>query len=276
MQACTRRFIWPALALWIALAFPGVQAAPELPPLFEAHDENSSARVDHRVWNEFLSRFLRSSPDGVTRVAYGAADYEVRSWLALYLSDLQRVPVLRLRRSEQRAFWINFYNAATIKLVLDRYPVQSIRDINISPGFFVKGPWGAQRYKVEGQNLSLDDVDQRILRPVWNDPRIHYALNRAALGGPDLAPRAYTAENTESLLDETVRAFVNHPRGARIEDGRLHVSGFYAWFRKDFGNSDAGIIAHLRQYATPEFANALSEMRKFSSDDFDWSLNDAR
>lgn len=265
------------LALILACATAAAAAPkPELWPAFAVHDANSTTRIDHSPWDTFLAAYVKPAPDGIHRVAYGAVDTEARLRLSVYLSDLQRTEVNKLNRAEQRAYWINFYNAATIKLVLDRYPLASILDIDISPGLFAKGPWGARRYKAIGENLSLDDMEHRILRPIWNDPRTHYAVNCASLGCPNLATRAYTAANMEALLDEGARAYVNHRRGARVENGKLIVSSIYEWFRSDFGGDDAGVIEHLKRYAAPELAAKLAGVREISDDGYDWSLNDQR
>lgn len=267
-----------ALSLVLICTATAGTAAPEaeLWPFFAAHDIDSTTRIDHRPWDEFLARYVKTSADGIHRLAYGAVSTEDRLRISVYLSDLQRTPVRKLNRAEQRAYWINFYNAATIKTVLDRYPVASILDIDISPGLFVKGPWGAKRYKADGENLSLDDIEHRILRPIWKDPRTHYAVNCASNGCPNLAARAYTPENMEALLDEGARAYVNHPRGARIENGKLIVSSIYVWFQDDFGGDATGVIEHLKRFAAPELAAKLGGVRKIGGDAYDWALNDAR
>ena len=239
-------------------------------------DEQSTTRVDHSAWDRFLQRYLAVAPDGIHRVRYGAVSRDDAGLLRVYLDELQRTPVSSLRRDEQRAYWINLYNAWTLKLVLDRYPVKSIRDLNLSPGLFAKGPWGAKMLKVEDETLSLDEIEHRILRPIWNDPRTHYAVNCASLGCPNLPLRAFTAANMETLLDASARAFVNHPRGVRVEeDGRLYVSSIYDWFAADFGGKDARVIEHLRRYAEPALAAQLAAIEKISGDDYDWALNDA-
>ena len=97
---------------------------------------------------------------------------------------MQAVAISNYNRNEQKAYWINVYNALTIDLILSRFPVASIRDINISPGLLARGPWGAKLFIVEGEKLSLDDIEHRILRPIWKDNRIHYAVNFASLGLP--------------------------------------------------------------------------------------------
>ena len=168
------------------------------------------------------------------------------------------------------ALWINLYNALTIRTVLDHYPIGSIRDVDISPGLFEDGPWGEKLIAVEGEPLSLDDIEHRILRPIWRDPRLHYALNCAALGCPDLHPAAFEAPILESQLDEAARAYVNHPRGARIDSGDLIVSSIYVRYAADFGGGDISIIAHLRRYADAALDRALAGRSNIDKDSYDW------
>ncbi len=245
-------------------------------PRWEAHDPAASRTVDHGPWRRFLSAHVVAGTDGIARVAYGKVSAEDKAALDAYVRALAAEPVSRLTRAEQRAYWINLYNAATVRLVLERYPVASIRDINISPGLFASGPWGKALFAVEGEALSLNDIEHRILRPIWNDPRVHYALNCAALGCPDLQTEAFPAATADVLLDRAAVAFVNHPRGARVEGGRLRVSSIYEWFQEDFGGSEASVIDHLRRYARGPLADALAGVRAIASHAYDWSLNDAR
>ena len=268
-----------ALCLLCANLFStAASAAPkaELWSRWTLHDPKSTRVLNHTPWQDFLSRYVVTGADGITRIRYGDVGFESRGMLRVYLDQLQRTEVSALRREEQRAYWINLYNAQTVKLVLDRYPLHSILEIQISPGFFAKGPWGAKLLKVEDQTLSLDDIEHRILRPIWNDARTHYALNCASLGCPNLTPQAYTAGNMETLLDAGARAYINHPRGARVEQGRLIVSSIYNWFEDDFGGNAAGVIAHLRAYAAPPLATNLQGISRIGDHAYDWSLNDLR
>jgi hypothetical protein len=230
--------------------------------------------IDHTEWNAFLDKNVKPGKDGINRIAYGKVTAADRKALDAYVAKLCGVRITKFPRAEQRAYWINLYNATTVKVVLDHYPVESITKIDISPGFFAKGPWKKKLLEIEGEKVSLDDIEHRILRPIWKDPRTHYAVNCASTGCPNLATRAYTAGNMEALLDEGARAYVNHPRGARVEDGRLVVSSIYAWFKADFGGGDAGVIAHLKKYADAPLAKALAGIRRVSDDEYDWGLND--
>lgn len=248
----------------------------ELWERWTAHHLDSAASIDHRPWDRFLKMYVSDDgEDGVNRVAYGRITDTDRRGLDAYVASLAATPISGYSRAEQLAYWINLYNALTVKVVLDRYPVKTIRDIDISPGLFSVGPWGKKLVTVEGEDLSLNDIEHRILRPIWRDPRIHYAVNCASIGCPDQRRTAFTAANTEALLTKAAREYVNDPRGARLESGRLVVSSIYVWFREDFGDSDAGVIAHLKQYAGPRLQAMLAQIERIGDHAYDWGLNDA-
>ena len=237
------------------------------------HDENSTTTVDHDAWNTLLQKFVVFGDDGINRVAYGWIIGGDKMMLDEYLDDLSRVSVSSLSRDEQRAYWINMYNALTINVVLDAGKITSIRDIDISPGFFSNGPWGKKLITVEGESLSLDDIEHRILRPIWQDPRIHYALNCAALSCPNLWGVAVTVENIETYLNHGAKAFINHPRGSRVEGGRVVASSIYKWFAEDFGGTDAAIIDHIKGYASDDLVAALDGVTDVEFESYDWTLN---
>jgi hypothetical protein len=228
------------------------------------------------VWDAFLKKYLVAPhPTGINRVRYAAVAPEDRKVLKDYLQHLQSLPVSSYNRGEQKAYWINLYNALTVDLVLSRFPVASIRDINISPGLFARGPWGAKLLTIEEERLSLDDIEHRILRPIWKDSRIHYALNCASLGCPNLQPAAYTPANTAALLDKGAREYVNHPRGLALKNGKLHASSIYVWFQEDFGGSAEGLMEHWKKYAEKALADALENYSGGLEHDYDWRLNGA-
>ena len=261
----------------LMVSSPSAIAAPK-PDLWErwtAHDANSSAAIDHSAWNDLLTRYLEPGSDGINRFAYARlqnADAD-RQNLRNYLDTMSTIEISNYNRDQQRAYWINLYNAITIDVVVSSYPVESIRDIR--GGFFSAGPWGLKLIKVENEELTLDDIEHRILRPIWKDPRVHYAVNCASIGCPNLQAQAFTADNTESLLQQGAVAFVNHPRGARVTAGKLHVSSIYDWFDVDFGGTDAGVISHLREYANADLKAALDRVDKIHNDSYDWSINAA-
>jgi hypothetical protein len=241
-----------------------------------ANDPASTRQVDHEKWSRFLAAFLVPGDDGVNRFAYARAKASGRALLEEYIAALEAVPVSGLNRGEQRAFWINLYNAATTRIVLEHYPVNSIRDISLGPGLFDFGPWDAKVATVEGERLSLNDIEHGILRPIWRDPRLHYALNCAAISCPSLPTVAFTAANSERLLDQGARAYVNDPRGVRIAHGTLTVSSIYLWYRADFGDGGAAVVDHLKRYAAPALQAELARFRAPDHYAYDWDLIDLK
>jgi len=255
-----------------------VDAAAPVSDLWErwaAHSPSAGSIIDHTGWDAFLAENLVSGKGDISRIAYGKVSEAGKKRLDDYLSDLSAIAISNYARDEQRAYWINLYNALTVDVVLDHYPVDSIRDIAISPGFFTVGPWKKKLVRVEGEELSLDDIEHRILRPLWKDPRIHYAVNCASQGCPALMSRAFTASNTEEFLHRGAVAFINSKHGARVNsDARLIASSIYDWFQDDFGGDEAGVIAHLSTYAHPELAEKLAGISEVYKFDYDWTLND--
>ena len=228
-------------------------AAPqaELWARWTAHDPAATTTIDHRRWSHFLAKYVVDSRAGIHRVRYGGVSGEAHAALAAYIHDL------------------------TVKLVLDYYPVDTIRDIDISPGLFSDGPWGRKLIEVEGAALSLNDIEHRILRPIWRDARIHYAVSCASIGCPNLQPTAFTGINADELMAAAARAYINHYRGVRIDGDRLIVSKIYTWFREDFGATDADVVAHLKEFAAPELRARLDGITRIDGYAYDWRLNDA-
>ena len=262
-----------AILLSALLVTSSLQAAPsaELWQKWAQHDANSSETISHDIWNSLLNRYVTPDKSNINLFAYKAVSATDRQSLKQYLNALSEVSISRLNRNEQRAYWINLYNALTINVILDYYPVRSIRDI--SSGLFSSGPWAKDLIRVEGETLTLDDIEHRILRPIWQDPRLHYAVNCASIGCPNLQNQAFIAANSEHLLDKGAREYINHPRGARVDNaGKLQVSSIYIWFNDDFGGDD-GVLRHLKQYAEPPLANALERTSAIDDDHYNWMLN---
>ena len=239
------------------------------------NSETSTMTVDHSKWAQILDSYLVVGDGGLNRFRYGSVSDADRQVLKSYLTDLQAVKVTALNRDEQFAYWINLYNALTIDVVLDHYPVKSIRNISLS-GFFSIGPWKAQLVTVDGQDLSLDDIEHGILRGLWKDPRIHYGVNCASVGCPNLQPVPFTGKTVDDQLTDAAIEYINDPRGVRIDTNRVRVSSIYSWFKVDFGNNDQGVLAHLATYADESLKAELSKFSRINGYDYDWSLNDAR
>jgi hypothetical protein len=231
--------------------------------------------ISHASWDAFLQAYSAADSQGVVRINYAAVSPEHRESLKRYIAQLSTVALKSLTKDAQLAYWANLYNAATVDVILDHYPVSSIR--KVKDGLLDIGPWGEKRLTLNGRPTSLHDIEHGIVRPLWSDtPEIHYILNCGAVGCPNLAQQAYTGDNVQNLMRQAASAYVNDPqRGVRMrDDGTLTLSKIYAWYRGDFGGSDAGILEHLRVYAAPTLKARLDADAVIRGYSYDWSLND--
>lgn len=229
---------------------------------------------DTSVWQTFLERYRSVGADGVARVRYSKVTPNDRAALSAWVDAQQSVPVAQLTRDEQLAYWLNLYNAMTVRLILDHHPVTSIRDIKF--GFFSFGPWDEPLLKIDGEAVSLDDIEHRILRPIWQDPRIHYVVNCASVGCPDLPAKPISPLNWDEQMTKAAKNFVQHPRAVTVEGDRVTVSKIYQWFEEDFGGSPEAVINHIHDYADPNLTAALFKTTQITDYTYDWSLNDHR
>lgn len=266
------------LMVFLFTAFAGSAHAAPKAKLWErwtGHDAASKAVIDHAPWDRFLKSYLVVGQDGVNRVTYKQVAKPHKRALDAYVDRLAATPISKYNRGEQLAYWINLYNALTVRVILKHYPVESILKIGISPGWFSVEPWGKKLIRVEGQEVSLDDIEHRILRPIWRDPRIHYAVNCASIGCPNLRATAYTGATADGALTAAAKEYINHPRAVTLRKDGAYVSSIYKWFRDDFGGDDAGVLAHMRKYAAPPLAKKLSG-KSIAGHVYDWSLNEPK
>ncbi len=240
-----------------------------------ATNRSGSGTADHSAFDALLARRARNSRDGIVRVDYAGwrASAADRAALTAYIAALSRLSPLSLTRTEQFAFWANLYNAVTLDVVLDAFPIRSIRDIRSG---LLPGPWRRRLVTIGGVALTLDDIEHNILRQGWVEPRVHYAVNCASIGCPNLPLRAFRGATLGPALEAAARAFINTPRAVRFEDDELVVSSIYKWYATDFGGSDLRIIAHLARYADEPLRSRLQATTRISRDTYDWSLNATR
>ncbi len=215
-------------------------------------------------------------------VSKGLVDYEAiknaPAALDDYLEKLSEAAPAGMSRDHQLAFWINAYNAFTVKLIVDNMPLKSIRDID--------APWKQKRWRVGDTLYNLDAIEHEILRKVFREPRIHFAIVCASIGCPDLQPWAYCGESAGSQLDRATRLFMASPKHIQTEVssgllGRkryiLRVSKIFKWFGDDF--TDGGkrsVVDLIRLYASDETVSFLSEANAsptIKTLGYDWLLN---
>lgn len=176
-------------------------------------------------------------------------------------------------QNENVAFWTNVYNAYTLKLIADHYPVDSIMDIK------VKGhdsPWEIKFAKVEDKDYTLNQIENEVIRPNWPDPRIHYALVCAANSCPQLRSEAYLAKDLDKQLDEQGRWFLTHRNTFDRKARTAQLSKIYEWYSADFGNSLQDILRTIAPHAESSIAQDLtqnSKAWKVSFSEWDWALN---
>lgn len=250
-----------------ALAAPGDD-------LWDFWDESNAASqlvVDHSRWTAFLGKYVHASDSGINTFAYSSVVPADHDALQAYIARLASTDPRRLRKDEQLAYWINLYNALTVDVVLNNPKDKSIK--KMGRGLFSSGPWDDELVSIVGESLTLNDIEHRILRPIWQDHRIHYAVNCASVGCPNLATQAYTADNVNQLLSDGERDYVNHHRGVHFdEDGRLTLSKIYQWYGSDFANDERGVLDYLGQHHEV----LATELAAYSGDvryNYDWSLN---
>jgi hypothetical protein len=220
--------------------------------------------VDHTLFGELLEKHVQN---GVVNYAGFKAE---EAKLDQYLSLLEHTNAETLGRNEQFAFYINAYNAWTIKLVLTSYPgLKSIKDL----GSIFQSPWKKEFVRINGKTLTLDDIEHKILRPRFKDARVHFAINCASKSCPPLIPEPYRGSVLDTQLDRVTGNFLNTPGNFRLEGDTLWVSSIFKWFADDFNDDPAGFY---RTYAKGELKKQLDEKGdriKVKFLDYDWSLN---
>lgn len=222
-----------------------------------ANDATETAAFDHGAWNALLQAHV--SADGM--VNYGGFAKDAR--LAAYLAHLSAAKnVNTWPRNERLAFWINTYNAFTVKLMLDHPTVKSIKDID--------GPWKKKFFSIGGEQMNLDQVEHAELREKLGDERIHFAIVCASFSCPQLWNKAFTAEGLDKQLDDAARRFINDPKRNTV-GAKPKLSSIFDWFGGDFTKKGT-LVAYLNKYAsTPIPADA-----RVGFLDYDWSLNGKR
>jgi len=220
--------------------------------------------VDHHLYAELLKAYVN---DGVVDYR-GFKNHEAK--LDRYLHMLAKTDTRALSRNEQFAFYINAYNAWTIKLILSDYPgIKSIKDL----GSFFKSPWKKKIAPIDGKVVTLDHIEHDILRPRFKDPRIHFAVNCASKSCPPLMSKPYQGHILDQQLTKATENFINDPEFNRLKGNNLYVSRIFDWYAEDF-NDD--IVGFFLKYAKGNTQETLKENRSeidVEYLDYDWSSN---
>lgn len=261
--------------LAIALLVTGCTRA-DVQPIRAQDAVSAPDAFDHGAFD----RLLRAHVDEVGRVDYAAIQARQDSVLTPYLRQLAETDPVNLDRDARLAFWLNAYNALAIKLIVDHYPVASIRDITPVPGPNipeVNSPFKIGVGEVGGQMRTLDEIEHGILRERFDEPRIHFALVCAAVSCPRLRRAAYAGVGLDAQLDEQARTFLHTASKNQVpaDDATIRLSRIFRWFQEDFGDDAADVQRYLAPYfegATQQKLRAAAYTVEYLR--YDWSLND--
>ena len=224
----------------------------------------AGAAVDHSIFAELLGRYVHNG-----QVNYDGFQLE-EDKLDRYLAVLEAVDPQTLSKNEKFAYYANAYNAWTVKVILSKYPkIGSIKEL----GIFNTGPWKKKIVRLNGQVLSLDNIEHDIMRPQFKDPRVHFAINCAAYSCPPLRSEPYIGSRLDAQLDDATKAFINNPGRNYLQGDTLYVSKIFKWFAEDFNDDPYSFVL---QYAEGRFKSELVARGagvKVKYLPYDWSLN---
>lgn len=233
--------------------------------LFSQAKQAAAVTGDHVIWAELLRKYVRAG--GVDYTGFKSAE----SRLDQYLKILEQTDSRTLPRNEQFAYYINAYNAWTIKLILSAYPgVTSIKDL----GTFWTTPWEKKFVRIDGDVITLDDIEHQILRPRFKDPRVHFAINCSAVSCPPLRSEPYQGNLLDLQLNQATRSFMNNPNSYRLKGNAFYVSRIFKWFAEDFNND---VLGFYLEFARDDLKKKLAEKKdaiQIKYLNYDWSLND--
>jgi len=233
----------------------------------------------HAAWTSILQKYV-SAPDavGLTHFNYAGLKSHSADMVKLrgYIKELGATNPDALSRDEAIVYYANLYNALTIDLIIQNYPLSSIRKAKLYNGNKVGGlvgPWKKVKISINGETVSLDDVEHKILRVQYPSPYVHYMVNCASVGCPNLLDTAWEADSYQAARKKAAYDYINSPRGVVVTSKGLKVSSIYKWFKEDFGGNKETVLKHIRQYADADLAAAIDGGAKIVDYGYDWSVN---
>ncbi len=233
-----------------------------------------AAAFDFSGWDALVKKYVQTATvEGVALNAIAYKDLKGDPEFKKVVNGLKTASLKDLKtRDEKLSFWINVYNVLAAKVVIDNYPVKSIKDV----GSFFRPVWKRPAGVVAGKERTLNDVEHEILRKM-GDPTIHVAIVCASVSCPDIRKEAYTAERLDEQLDDQMQKFLeNSGKGMKVDakKKRVYLSSIFNWFEEDF-ESQGGVIAFISQYVSPSEKKNLKKYGKnLKYLDYNWDLNE--
>lgn len=227
---------------------------------------SDSLGVDHSQWTELLSNYV----DDKGLVNYAGLQQDKAALLNYTTHLSQNPPAPSWNKNDQLAYWINAYNAFTVLLIVDNYPIESIKDLNpILSIPTIRSVWTKEWFKIGGKDFSLDQIEHKILRKEFDEPRIHFAINCASYSCPILRREAYEGLRINDQLNEQARLFINDESRNQLTEEEVKLSLVFNWFGGDFKKGQT-LIEFLNKYSELKIDNGA----KISFVKYDWQLND--
>ena len=229
---------------------------PEIAYGTETESTTGGKTIDHKQWNDLVQKHV----SGKGNVDYKGFKKDAAA-LQSYLNVLAKnLPEKSWSKNAVLAYWINAYNAYTVKLILDHYPVKSIKKID--------SPWDNEFFTLGSKKYSLGEIEHKILRKM-NEPRIHFAINCASFSCPNLANEAYTETELEKQLETVARSFVNDKTKNTITPDKIEISSIFDWFSGDF-KTKGTLIDYLNKYSSTK----INKSAKVKFKEYNWNLNE--
>jgi Protein of unknown function, DUF547 len=235
---------------------------------FNVKDYNSDSKpISHAIFDSLLRQYVNTE-GYVNYKGFISDSAKFNSYLELLSRNHPNEK--NWNKNERLAYWINAYNAFTIKLICNYYPVESIKDIKKGVPF-VSDTWTIDFIKIEGKTYNLNDIEHGIIRPKFNDPRIHFAVNCASKGCPPLLNETYLADKLDAQLDSQAKSFINDGfRNKILSAQKADLSKIFTWFSGDFKKVSPSVVAFINKFSNTK----LNENANLDYQEYDWSLNE--
>lgn len=240
---------------------------------FTGHRPNPASRpeaaiVDHSAFDKLLKKHVNAN-GLVDYKGFKADEKDFNAYLDMLSKNAPAES--KMSKNEEMAYWINAYNAFTIRLILDHYPVKSIKDIGSKIQIpFVTTPWAKKFIKIGSQTMSLDNIEHGTLRKKFDDPRIHFTLVCASISCPRLRNEAYTATKLEAQMDDQGRDFLNNPAKNKISKDAAQLSNYFNWYSGDWKKNGQSVVKWVDKYSNTK----ITDDTKITFLDYNWNLNE--
>ncbi|MGE0667182.1 MAG: DUF547 domain-containing protein [Sphingomonadales bacterium] len=280
--------VW-SMAIMLLLGAPPTRATPQQAPpggpieQFAASDPNSTQTFAYTLWTRILDTVTEEDDKGTVSVNYGGLGIQGREALNAFVDEMTAIPVVQLNRDEQLAYWLNLYNAASLRIMFDQFqglgssdfasrnPWGETQRFNVKKVYAgADNPWSMRNLTVSGVALSLNDIEHRILYAYWKPDLVIYGLSCPLRGCPGLNTAPFHGARTERQLTDAARRFIAHKDNVRVKGSTARLSQLYEWHGTALGG-EAAVLEHLRKYGGPR-STELSGVTRIDGYAFDWKL----